>query len=116
MNTMPPDLRSQLDQSVASRRRAWAALQDIRRIIGKAAVVELPPVKRPPRFDDEGRVLANGLEQTLRKIETAIAELNEAIEAARPFLNSNSRGDFPQVHLRLNRALSHARELLPLVT
>ena len=111
---MSVDLRLQLDQSRASRRRAWAALQDIRSILKTSAVVEIPPARIPPRFEQEGRTLAQGLEQTLRKIEQAIQELSAAVDEARPYLMGERRDGFPQVHLRLNRAMSKAQELLPL--
>jgi hypothetical protein len=112
---MEADTRSLLLQSEASRRRAWEALQGIRTVLANARVIEIPATERPFRFEREGRVLALGLEQTLRRIETVMDELNAAVEAARPFLIGERRDGFAQVYLRLNRALSRATELLPLL-
>jgi hypothetical protein len=91
------------------------AMQDFRAVLRRCAVIELPPSKQPPRFDAEGKVLVQVLEQTLRRIEAVVGELVAAIEEARPYLLKERTDGFGQVHLRLNRALSAANGLLPLL-
>jgi len=113
---MEADFRTQLSRSEASRRRAWEALQRIRSVLANAGVIEIPATDRPLRFENEGRVLALGLEQTLRRIETVMDGLNAAVVAAQPLLLGERRDGFAQVHLRLNRALSKSTELLPLLS
>ncbi|HET6408233.1 MAG TPA: hypothetical protein VFG14_10165 [Chthoniobacteraceae bacterium] len=104
-----------LAESQASRRRAWVALRRIRNLLCNAAVVKIEPVVQPPTFETEGLVLAKGLEQTFRRIQMTVNELEAAIEAMRPYMRSVGGEGFPQAHLRLNRAISAARELLPVL-
>jgi hypothetical protein len=91
------------------------ALRKVRNVLTNAAVVKIQPVKTPPTFETEGLVLAKGLEQTFRRIQVTVAELESAIEGIRPYLTSAGAPGFSQAHLRLNRAVSAARELLPLL-
>jgi hypothetical protein len=102
-------------QSQARRRRAWVALRRIRIVLCNAAVVKIEPVKKPPTFETEGLALATGLEQTFRRIQIVVDELESAIEGIRPYMSRGNTEGFPQAHLRLNRAVSAARELLPLL-
>ena len=104
-----------LVQSQLSRRRAWDALRRIRDLLTNAGVVKIDPVTRPQRFETEGLVLAKGLEQTFRRVALTINELETAIEGIRPFIRSADAPGFAQAHLRLNRAVGAARELLPLL-
>ena len=105
----------QLALSQASRRRAWVALRGIRSLLTNAGIVKIEPVNKPPTFETEGLVLAKGLEQTFRRIQMTVEELEAAIEGVRPYLRGDKSPGFPQAHLRLNRAISAARELLPLL-
>jgi hypothetical protein len=111
----PQDSQTLLAQSQASRRRAWNALTKIRDLLTVAGVVKIEPVSRPLRFETEGLVLAKGLEQTFRRVELTVNELESAIDGMRPFIQNGETPGFAQAHLRLNRALGSARELLPLL-
>ena len=104
-----------LAESQASRRRAWYALRRIRTVLGNAGVVKIEPIRKPPTFEREGLVLAQGLEQTFRRIQITVNELEAAIEGVRPFIRGRTTDGFAQAHLRLNRAVSAAKELLPLL-
>lgn len=101
----PPSSCETLRSAQASLRRGWAALQSVRSILEGFAVVEVPEPQAGKCFEEEGAILAQALLETLRRLHVELHELEEAVEAVRPFLtNPKSDAAFPHALMRLNRA------------
>jgi hypothetical protein len=99
-------------QSQANGRRTQDALRRIRDlIVGGGGMRGSTPV----RFETRGLTLTRGLEQTFRRVKLTVDELECAIEGIRPFMRHGDGPGFAQAHLKLNRAVGAARELLPML-
>jgi hypothetical protein len=68
------ELMNELDASRASRKRAWANLQEIRWVLKDAAGVKLPPPAKKT-IDLEGRLVKDGVRKALTQGRTALADL-----------------------------------------
>ncbi len=103
----PKELQDVLDElaaSRASRKNAWANLQELRRVLKDLVGVDLPP-SAVKNIAIEGRIVKDGVRKVLAKRQSAIKDLVDAIKEFR------KSPDHRSIHA-LNKALERAEELL----
>jgi hypothetical protein len=99
-----PDTCPQLQRANESRRRAWAQLQQIRKML--ALVTEdLPPPPKPPDFEKEGQILRDALIKAVEEPWHLLNELEQAIEKIRPFMGVPLCGDAVLSQIRHHRGV-----------
>jgi hypothetical protein len=98
MSITPQDLQKLLDEreaSIASRKRAWENLQELRWVLKDVTGMELPPPARKT-IDLEGRIVKDGVRDALRDRQLALAELIPGI----PDDRRQQTADAPRLRLR----------------
>jgi hypothetical protein len=117
MSLSPKELQDLLDEVEASRRsrqRAWENLQEIRGVLNDTAGVELQPPKRKT-INLEGRIVKDGVRQTVKDRQLALNDLVKAIREFRKFTDQplTLRGsDYASAVQALNKAIDRASGLL----
>ncbi len=98
------DLLDELAASRASRKNAWANLQELRGVLKDIVGVDLPP-PAVKNIALEGRIVRDGVRKALAKRQSVIEDLVKAVGQYR------KSQDHASIH-DLNKALERAEELL----
>jgi hypothetical protein len=109
------DLLDELEASLASRRRAWENLAEIRWVLKDTTGMELPPPARKT-IDLEGRIVKDGVRKALRDRQLALAELVHAIREHRKIADGKpltlQGSDYAHAVHELNKAIDRAEGFL----
>src|SRR5271165_1385301 len=108
------ELLDELEASRASRKRAWDNLREIRWVLKDTAGIDLPAPARKT-IDLEGRIVKDGVRNTVKDRQVVLDELVKAIREFRNFTDQPLTlrgGDYAHAVQELNNAIDRADLLL----
>ena len=108
------DLLDELEASRASRKRAWAILQEIRWVLKDVGGMDLQPPARKT-IDLEGRLVKDGVRKALKDRQNVLTDLIQAVREYRKLSDQplTLRGsEYAHAVQELNKAIDRAEAFL----